>query len=97
MTKPKRSLEERVTTAAQAALEEKKYVSPIDILIGIGWLQPGQVLDWRRRRVLCLESVVQTNLHRITMAMKIFHDWAERKGLVPLPYRLSCAHQRSEG
>lgn len=83
MTTPKRSLEERVTLAARAALDKKKFVSPIDILIGIGWLQPGQVLDWRRRRVPCLESVVQTNLHRITMAMKIFHAWAERKGLVP--------------
>jgi len=83
MAKPKRSLEERVALAAQAALDDHSYVSPIDVLIGIGWLQPVHVQAWRTGRIPYLEGVIQTNLNKITMAMNLFRAWAEKQGLVP--------------
>ena len=41
-----KSLEERVTTAAEKALAARGYVAPIDILLGIGWLDPNTARRW---------------------------------------------------
>jgi hypothetical protein len=56
-------------------------VSAIDILVGIGWLDPGAEERWRRGQVDCLEEVVQTNLPRISEAMRLFRSWATERGL----------------
>jgi hypothetical protein len=37
----RKKLSDRVIKAAKAALAARKYVSPIDVLVGIGWLDPG--------------------------------------------------------
>lgn len=52
-------LERRVVKAAEAALAERKYVTPIDVLVGLGWLQPRRVDEWRQGRVDYLERVTQ--------------------------------------
>ena len=39
----RKKLSDRVIKAAEAALTARKYVSPIDVLVGIGWLDPGAV------------------------------------------------------
>jgi hypothetical protein len=72
---------DRVGRAAQAALAEKGYVSPIDVFIGMGWLDAAGVERWRRGQIDCLERVVQANLKRISTAMKLFRAWAAGKGL----------------
>ena len=79
----RRKLAERVTKAAEAAFAAQKYVSPVDVLVGIGWLDPGAVKRWRQGQVDYLERVVQTNLPRISEAMKLFRSWATAKGLIP--------------
>jgi len=79
----RRKLAERVTRAAEAAFAAQKYVSPVDVLVGIGWLDPGAVKRWRQGQVDYLERVVQTNLPRISEAMKLFRSWARANGLVP--------------
>ena len=76
-------LAERVIRAAEAALAAQKYVSPVDVLVGIGWLDPGAVKRWQRGQVECLEGVIQTKLSRISEAMKLFRSWATAKGLLP--------------
>jgi hypothetical protein len=48
-----------------------------------GWLDPGAVKRWWQGQVDYLERVVQTNLSRISMAMKLFRSWATAKGLIP--------------
>src|SRR5580704_13646683 len=82
MTSKSRKLHERVRQAAEAALAEKQYVSAIDVLLGIGWLAPGNVDAWRQRRIDYLERVVNANLSRISEAMHVFRSWANSKGLV---------------
>jgi hypothetical protein len=57
-----RRLEERVVRAADDALARQQYVSPVDVLLGMGLLSPGQLLDWRRGRIDFLERVIQGNL-----------------------------------
>ena len=77
------SLEARVVRAAEAALAEQSYVSPIDVLVGVGWLTPQAVDQWRQGRAEDLERVVQVNLHKLSAAMAIFRRWAGGRGLHP--------------
>lgn len=81
--KNRRPIADRVAEAAEASLAAQHYVSAIDVLVRIGWLDPGAVKLWRLGRVPCLERVVQTNLPRISEAMKLFRSWAAGKGLSP--------------
>ena len=62
---------------------ELNYVSPVDVLVRIGCLDPGAVKRWRLGQVDYLERIIQTNLSRISEAMKLFRSWATAKGLIP--------------
>ena len=79
----RKKLDDRVVRAAEAALAAQKYVSPVDVLVGIGWLDPGALARWRRGQVAYLEEAVQTGLPRISEAMKLFRSWATANGLSP--------------
>src|SRR5208282_2243907 len=83
--KNKAQLADRVATAAEAALAAKRFVSAIDILVGIRWLDPAALERWRRGQIDCLEGVVQANLSRISEAMRLFRSWATAKGLLASP------------
>ena len=76
-------LEQRVVRAAEAALAERQFVSAVDVLVGIGWLAPSHVEEWRQGRVEYLERVTQANLAKLSAAMKCFRTWATSRGLVP--------------
>jgi hypothetical protein len=76
-------LRDRVVKAAEGALAARGYVSPLDVLVGIGWLDPGAMKRWQQGQVDYIERVVQTNLPRISQAMKLFRAWATAKGLIP--------------
>jgi hypothetical protein len=65
-------LELRVARAAEAALNQRRFVTPIDVLVGIGWLPPPLVDEWRQSRVDYLERVVTANLNKISNAMRFF-------------------------
>ena len=73
----------RVVRAAEAALADHSYVSAIDVLSGMGLLAPSRVAEWRNGRIGSLEEVIQGNLHKISSAMAIFHQWGRQKGLKP--------------
>ena len=79
----RRKLSGRIIKAAEAALAAKNYVSSVDVLVGIGWLDPASLKRWQQGQVAYLERVVQANLSRISEAMKLFRSWADGKGLVP--------------
>jgi hypothetical protein len=63
--KNRTSLVDRIATAAEASLAAQAYVSPIDVLIGIRWLDPGALQRWRQGQIDCLERSIQTPLPRI--------------------------------
>jgi hypothetical protein len=73
----------RVVKAAEAALAAQHYVSCIDVLVGLGWIDSGTVKRWRNGQIEYLERVVQANLARISEAMKQFRSWAAQRGLLP--------------
>lgn len=80
--KNRQALADRVTKAAEAALAAQGYVAPLDVLLGVGWLDPDGVRRWRHGQISYLERAVQANLSRISKAMKLFRSWAARKGLL---------------
>jgi hypothetical protein len=82
--KNRTALADRLVKAAEAALAVQGYVSPIDALVGIGWLGVGTVERWRRGQVDCLEGAMQITLPRILEALKLFQSWAAGKGLSPI-------------
>ncbi|HVF14052.1 MAG TPA: DUF2293 domain-containing protein [Acidimicrobiales bacterium] len=77
------SLEDRVVRVAEAALAERSVVSPIDVLIGLGWLTPQAVDAWRQGRADDLERLAQANLHKLSAAMAVLRRWAADRGLRP--------------
>jgi hypothetical protein len=82
MSRKKRiPLADRVAKAAETVLAAQHFVSAIDVLLGIAWLDPQAVESWRRGQVDCLEEVVRTNLPRISEAMTLFRCWAAARGL----------------
>ncbi len=51
------ALADRVVKAANAALTAQGYVSPIDVLVGIGWLDARTVGQWRRGRLIASSAL----------------------------------------
>lgn len=76
-------LADRVARAAEASLAAQHFVSPVEILLGIGWLDPNTVRRWRQGQLDCLEQAIQTNPSRIADAMKLLRAWAAERGLSP--------------
>jgi hypothetical protein len=76
-------VEPRVTRVAEAVLAEQRFVSAIDVLIGLGWLTPSHVDRWRQGRVDSLEQEMPVNPGNITAAMAAFQRWAKGQGLKP--------------
>jgi hypothetical protein len=74
---------ERVNTAAEAYLTAEGQVSPLDVLVGLGWLDPGALGRWRRGQIDFLERAVQPNPPRVMEAMRLLREWATEKGLSP--------------
>jgi hypothetical protein len=77
------NLEQRVVRAAEAALAGRGHVTPIDVLVGMGWLPMTRVDEWRQGRVECLERVATVNLHKLSEAMRLLDRFARDRGLVP--------------
>jgi hypothetical protein len=80
--KKRTDLGDRVLGAAEASLAAQHYVGPVDVLVGIGWLDPETVKRWRQGQIDCLEEALQTNPSRISEAMKLIRSWAAGKGLL---------------
>ncbi len=77
------TVEQRAARAAEFALANQKYVSAVDIFLGMGLLQPTHVQQWRNGRVDFLERVIQGSLQKRTLAMSTFRQWAQDQGLTP--------------
>jgi hypothetical protein len=81
--KGRERLERRVIEAAEAAMAARKYVTAIDVLVGLGWLRPPHVEQWRQGRIDYLERVTQADLRKVSRARSVFRSWALDRGLKP--------------
>jgi len=75
-------LERRVAGAAEAALAERQVVSPVDVLVGLGWLAPSQVAAWRQGRLETLEGALTVSPAKLSAALGLLEPWAHDRGLV---------------
>jgi hypothetical protein len=73
----------RVAAAAQAALDEHSYVSPVEVLVRIGWLSPNAVEAWRRGGTEELERAAAVSPDRLAAALATLREWARAAGLDP--------------
>ncbi|MCV2490833.1 DUF2293 domain-containing protein [Geodermatophilus sp. YIM 151500] len=77
------SIEQRVARAAEVALQEQGHVSTVEVLVGMGWLQPVHRDRWRQGRVPYLELVVQAGSGKVSTVMLALQRWAREEGLQP--------------
>jgi hypothetical protein len=75
-------LTDRITRAADAALAAQRYVSPVDVFLGLGWLNPNTARYWQRGQIECLEDTLPSNPARIAEALDLLAAWAAGKGLL---------------
>jgi hypothetical protein len=76
-------LEHRVVAAAETALGRQKYVAPLDVLIGIGWLPQTVVQAWRRGRIASLDEHLSVHPDKQAAALACLQRWARLNGLEP--------------
>jgi hypothetical protein len=76
-----RSLKVRVVAAAEEALGRQGFVTPIDVCLGLGWLQDRNVDDWQRGRVDDLEYFLPVHDNRLTLLVGHLDGWATGHGL----------------
>lgn len=81
-SKSRTQLADRVTSTAESLLASQDCVTPIDVLVHIGWLPPTAVRQWQQGRVECLEETMQVQAKRILHALELLRSWATAKGLV---------------
>jgi hypothetical protein len=77
------SLERRVLAAANATLARNRFVAPVDVLTGLGWLRKEHAEAWRRGRVPYLEQVTEASLGKLSRVLRILQRWAKHTGLQP--------------
>jgi hypothetical protein len=68
---------------ADAALAGQRFVSAIDVMLGLGWLAPSHLDRWRQGRVESLEGAIQAGPDKITAAMTVLQRWAHDRELKP--------------
>ena len=54
-----------MVTAAEEALARQGFVTPVDVCLGLGWLQDCNVDDWRRGRADDLEDFLPVRDNRL--------------------------------
>lgn len=72
-----------MVTAAEQALTRQRFVSPLDVLTGMGWLPAGLVTDWRHGRAPHLEAVAAVSADRLADALEVFRRWVDSRDLRP--------------
>ena len=77
-------MQARVVAAAEAAFARQKFVAPIDVCLGIGWLQPPNLDDWRHGRVDDLDYFLPKHDDRSVAFLAHLAEWATAKGLKPV-------------
>ncbi|MGH2960928.1 MAG: DUF2293 domain-containing protein [Solirubrobacterales bacterium] len=76
-------LDRRIARAGEEALAERRVVTAIDVLVGIGWLPARAVDRWRQGRTECLEEAAAVDADKLCAAIEGLGRWAKARGLEP--------------
>jgi len=63
-------LKTRLSTITSALLDEKGYISFVDVFLRLGYLSPSDYENWRFKRLPSLERVITRNRGHINQVMK---------------------------
>ena len=80
----RKSIEERVVSAAESALAADKYVSALEVMARIGWLPQARIDEWHQGRLPYLEGDIQAKLEKVSETMHALRRRAKAKSLKPM-------------
>ena len=83
MSANRADLVRQMQEASAILLEEKGYVSFVDVLMRIEKLTKADYDAWRFGRTSCLESVISVNLTKMNHLLRAFQQNARTGGLRP--------------
>ena len=73
-------LRKRVRHAADAACEQKPFITFVDVLTGIGFVTEEQVEAWRQGRIPHLGEAMDCDSGQLHAALREYFDWARSRG-----------------
>lgn len=76
-----KGLRNRVETAAGESLARQKYVTPLDVCAGIGWLAPAHIDNWKQGRIAVLADALPVDEGKLAELLRYLEHWASGKGL----------------
>ena len=76
------NIEARVLKALDFLIEQKEYVSLIDVFLKMGFLYISQINLWKRCKIPYLEQVISCDKEIIVKIIKVFNDWTKAKQLI---------------
>ena len=79
----KKRIEESVYRNAIVLLEEKGYISPVELFVKLDRLKSQEVEDWRFKRIPYLERAVAGNLGKINHIVQSLKKFAGEHNLKP--------------
>jgi hypothetical protein len=74
-------LRKKVRVLASNILEDKGYISPVELLMKLEYLTQKAYTDWRNKRVPYLERVCNVNLSKLSTIMKELKKYAKESNL----------------
>ncbi|MFW5738917.1 MAG: hypothetical protein ACOC1F_00980 [Myxococcota bacterium] len=80
-----RSIQSRVAQAAKILLDESGSVTPLDVMVEIGWLPPRVVREWRRGKHESLQAWIQVAPDKVQTMHEALRQWALEHGLQAEP------------
>ena len=76
-------LEKKINSIVYEVVNQKGYISSIDVLIRLGYLSQTDYENWRRGRIEYLEKVCQVNLGKLTTINRIIRQISGKMKLEP--------------
>jgi ribosomal protein L14 len=70
-------------TAAEAILARQKFVTAVDVCLGIGWLNSTHLDRWRQGRVDSLTCLLPVQQDKLTQFFECLQRWAQAHDLNP--------------
>ena len=81
--KPLKNLRYRVLCTAADILVRKAFLSPLDVLMEMGFLNFGHIHDWEMGKTSYLEQIIENDIQKVNCVLKWIRQWAIQKGLKP--------------
>lgn len=76
-------LDKKINSIAYEIVNQKGYISSIDILIGLGYLSQTDYENWRKGKIEYLEKACQVNLGKLTAINRIIRQVSVKMKLEP--------------